>query len=159
VELMMKVGNVLMGGQLDQLPVGSVVVLDEADGFNSVTRTPSGFTWVDGRGPNSFISTYGHGGISTGDWTLVHLPAVPSLKVGDVIETEEQAKALPDGTVVVDTEGDPVSAPAIKIENDRWLFRNVGMASGDYADNETVTEHEIVYIPARADTGAGSTAA
>lgn len=70
----MKVGDILTGDQLDGLPVGSVAVLDEADGFNSVTRTPSGYTWVDGRGSNSSISTYGHGGIFAGSWTLVHIP-------------------------------------------------------------------------------------
>lgn len=86
--------------------------------------------------------------------------SLPAPKVGDVIDTEAQAAALPVGAVVVDTNpgNDPVDMhPAIKVGLDYWMYHDHGETfDGDLLFHEA--PHRVVYLP-DADAGAGGTAA
>lgn len=155
----MKIGDILTRKQLDQLPVGSVVVYDEDDGrySNTIVRTPSGFSWIDQSGDRSNHVKHELGGIYVDGWKLVHLPAVPALKVGDMVATEAQAKALPVGTVVVDDDDEPETAPVVKVEVQKWMYYN-GAGHASFGNDLTPMDHRILHIPS-ADTGAVRTAA
>lgn len=161
----MKVGDILDGAQLAGLPVGAVVVNDEPGlVFNTLTRTSDGYGWLAGGADGVGRYSEEHGRIYAGGWTLVHLPPVEPLKVGDRIRTTEQAAALPVGAVVVDTKDEaPHRAPAIKVGRDRWLWQSTHAVPYYGSDSDVCASDPddvdvLVYLP-DADSSAGRSAA
>ncbi|MEU7814061.1 hypothetical protein [Pseudonocardia sp. NPDC049154] len=155
----MRVGDILDGAQLAELPVGAVVVHDDGGGmFNTVTRSARGYTWTS-QSSRGLVDTtdYGHGGIVVGEWKLVHLPESEPLKVGDLVE--DRAAELPPGTVAID-DGDEhaVARPAIKVGDGRWLYWVPFSHEAGFVGDETVDDHRILHIPG-ADSSTGRSAA
>lgn len=154
----MKVGDILDRKAVERLPAGSIVIHDEGKFYNVVVRREDGYDWVS----NDALGHARQKKIHADDWTLVHLsgPIVP--RVGEAVETAEQAAALPVGSVVVDTGDDVVfRAPAVKVGDNRWMWESEenGVSYGADSDVCGDVTDIVIYIPERADTGSGRSAA
>lgn len=101
-------------------------------------------------------------GLFVGPWRIAHLPArkpVTVPKVGDVVDTEEQARLLPVGSVLIDdADADPESAAITKIDDNQWLYF-FGEPLLETDDVFAEQAHRVVYVPDRADAVTGRTAA
>lgn len=174
-----KVGDVVDHCAVREMPVGTVLiatgelVVGSGDWAGSVviTRTDAeDKPWSWWRVPRTCVISYE--GIHVGLWRIVHLPEPVVPKVGDIIDTEEQAELLPIGSVIWEIEGaaeDPDDEsehdgqrPAVKVADGRWLFAELGDdPTGDICGDHIVVDlpHRVIHIPASADAGTGSTAA
>lgn len=150
----MKVGDTVESPALPTLPNCTVLrrLVDGAvavvmNGPRSKEYGEAAIVFDDGSGGLHVVS---HNSL---EWEIVHLPPVAPPKVGDVIETGEQAKALPLGTVAVEVEdANAVSGPIIKVRKNRWLFWDELDARSRKIDNEHAVDHRILHIPAGADS-------
>jgi hypothetical protein len=154
----MQVGDTLDAAQVNTLPVGAIVRHERPSGSYAtvVVRVGAGFHWSDSESSHPAFEDKIY---ARGPWTLVFLPPVKPLKVGDIIDTEEQAARLPIGSVVVDTaDHDAARRPAIKIRSDLWLFEEEGPRYLSTSEIDFEGSDVLVYLP-DADTGSGRTAA
>lgn len=143
----------------DWLPAGTVLRGEPGGDDGAVAvRIKGGWSFTNRGGDRPAVYPYLYGKV----YEVLYRPVVAP-KVGDVIETEEQAKLLPIGSVAVelDEDQDAVAAPAIKVTEQLWLYYNDDDEAPEVVGHWIIDNnpHRVIHIPVSADAGAGSTAA